>query len=475
MEAAEFWDLYINSTENTLDIYDPAMVFFSEDLPDGFEDEYDVTEVVLEIQAHHKTKKLFEKVIAFSKLLKSKHPEIYSEIETYSNDFIINYYAYKNNIEEIKTNFEYIAQNVGEYYEDFLSIYRTLLFYQHIDVLDGVVDQNIENIRNSDLIDVENEYDLASFKFFNTLEKQYLESQKSGVFDKEKMAQELSKYSFDAISLKESIALFESVFVANLDSVSILNKLAKNKSEGLEIIQAEFIQAMLQKKFHFVVSAKIWGLMMRYWMPNNQGSQNYFAIETQKFNDFIKELSEDFFTNDKAQRYAVLWGSVYVYDFLFEKELITSKIYDEFIITSRELKGIFIADYFSKLWEFDFVHRWQKPDSISEIEFVEESKIFEKSLNFDKSDFSEFKPIITSELAAIGVLSEYIYKGEVIIIKEQKKINSRINSLLHIADDDFFVPPSNLKPIIRTIDEKISRNDPCHCGSGKKYKKCCLN
>ena len=23
-------------------------------------------------------------------------------------------------------------------------------------------------------------------------------------------------------------------------------------------------------------------------------------------------------------------------------------------------------------------------------------------------------------------------------------------------------------------EEKISRNDPCHCGSGKKYKKCCM-
>ncbi len=22
--------------------------------------------------------------------------------------------------------------------------------------------------------------------------------------------------------------------------------------------------------------------------------------------------------------------------------------------------------------------------------------------------------------------------------------------------------------------KKLERNDPCHCGSGKKYKKCCL-
>jgi len=23
--------------------------------------------------------------------------------------------------------------------------------------------------------------------------------------------------------------------------------------------------------------------------------------------------------------------------------------------------------------------------------------------------------------------------------------------------------------------EKLDRNDPCHCGSGKKYKNCCLD
>ncbi|MGE0615919.1 MAG: YchJ family metal-binding protein, partial [Bacteriovoracia bacterium] len=28
------------------------------------------------------------------------------------------------------------------------------------------------------------------------------------------------------------------------------------------------------------------------------------------------------------------------------------------------------------------------------------------------------------------------------------------------------------KPIVRA-EPKLGRNDPCHCGSGKKYKKCC--
>jgi preprotein translocase subunit SecA len=35
--------------------------------------------------------------------------------------------------------------------------------------------------------------------------------------------------------------------------------------------------------------------------------------------------------------------------------------------------------------------------------------------------------------------------------------------------------PATAKAEPRTADgQKVGRNDPCHCGSGKKYKKCCL-
>jgi len=38
------------------------------------------------------------------------------------------------------------------------------------------------------------------------------------------------------------------------------------------------------------------------------------------------------------------------------------------------------------------------------------------------------------------------------------------------GDDDQPLPPP-VEPI--TTDEKPGRNDPCPCGSGKKYKQCC--
>jgi uncharacterized protein YecA (UPF0149 family) len=40
-------------------------------------------------------------------------------------------------------------------------------------------------------------------------------------------------------------------------------------------------------------------------------------------------------------------------------------------------------------------------------------------------------------------------------------------------------PPANVMDWVRTLElhgaerKRIGRNDPCPCGSGKKYKKCC--
>jgi len=39
--------------------------------------------------------------------------------------------------------------------------------------------------------------------------------------------------------------------------------------------------------------------------------------------------------------------------------------------------------------------------------------------------------------------------------------------------DDYLRYPQSLKPLKPTV--KAGRNDPCPCGSGRKYKKCCMN
>ena len=42
-------------------------------------------------------------------------------------------------------------------------------------------------------------------------------------------------------------------------------------------------------------------------------------------------------------------------------------------------------------------------------------------------------------------------------------------------DDKVWSNMDNSSPTIIRDGAKIGRNDPCPCGSGKKYKKCCLH
>lgn len=54
--------------------------------------------------------------------------------------------------------------------------------------------------------------------------------------------------------------------------------------------------------------------------------------------------------------------------------------------------------------------------------------------------------------------------------------NTEFKSALSLGDDDWensFNLPNN-QTFVRDAP-KLGRNDPCPCGSGKKYKKCCLN
>ena len=72
-------------------------------------------------------------------------------------------------------------------------------------------------------------------------------------------------------------------------------------------------------------------------------------------------------------------------------------------------------------------------------------------------------------------------EGEVEFIARyrEKGLSRQHHELAHFRKDDgkwYFTEGSTVsqKPVVRT-EPKTGRNDPCPCGSGKKFKKCCGN
>jgi preprotein translocase subunit SecA len=55
------------------------------------------------------------------------------------------------------------------------------------------------------------------------------------------------------------------------------------------------------------------------------------------------------------------------------------------------------------------------------------------------------------------------------IVREVEPVKQKVKNISYGASTD---PTVRQQPIV--TGNKTGRNDPCPCGSGKKYKKCCM-
>lgn len=460
MTVEEFWDRYIN--DNILDIFDDTCNFFSHELPEGFIDEYDALEVILETAGHNESAKNFDKVIKFINIIQKHQPELYKEGFVYLNEFLVEYYCFHQNRSKVDVAFSLYIENPLEDYDYYRRAFKKIQFYQHTELLNRAIDENYHEISDSELI-FGGPFDLAISRHFMILQEVY--EKKRGSIDKIDLAAKLEEFHIDVGGDILSL-VYESLTQSKLNLEDLKSRYIKDKGIGsIAFLRGHFLRYMYEKGFQFYLSGYIWGKMLQLWDDNKKNAKtlsSYFRVTADSFEKYLVGFT-DIFMSNKPDMIATLWGSVYIYEFLHKSEIISTEIYQDFLKTSRKLKGLIIGIFTPDLWRSNFVHHWEKPDSVSETEFREEHNIFIKSVSFKHTNFSEIREYMSEELSKIGPLEYYIIKGGESRMK-QKSFNL-FDNLMSLEDN------RSLKPV--RVEKKVGRNDPCPCGSGKKYKKCC--
>ena len=59
-------------------------------------------------------------------------------------------------------------------------------------------------------------------------------------------------------------------------------------------------------------------------------------------------------------------------------------------------------------------------------------------------------------------------------LKGKRVDHQEISEFKKLDKKWYFTDGKSVSGPVQRVGEKIGRNDPCPCGSGKKYKKCCL-
>lgn len=82
--------------------------------------------------------------------------------------------------------------------------------------------------------------------------------------------------------------------------------------------------------------------------------------------------------------------------------------------------------------------------------------------------------VLTSEGSKSDKNGVVEFKAEY-VVEGQSICHHEVSQFVKEDDSWFYLDGKVLNTPQKRSDKKVGRNDPCHCGSGKKYKKCCLN
>ena len=93
---------------------------------------------------------------------------------------------------------------------------------------------------------------------------------------------------------------------------------------------------------------------------------------------------------------------------------------------------------------------------------------------FEAVDQKEFEDLFYPIMALGGIYDDE-ENGEVILHLNEKELTQLESDLPHVLLDIYWYWQAiiNKPQTVRREGEKVGRNDPCPCGSGKKYKACC--
>ena len=410
MTPEEFWDKYIN--DDILEIFDVTCDFFSKELPAEFLKECDVGEVILETVGHNERAKEFDRVLKFIGLIRENQAELYMKNFQYLDDFLIDYYCFQGDAKKVWAAFENFRNDPIHDYDMYFISFKKLLFYQYTDLLNKAITENYDSVAGSDELIGFPEYNLAICQLYIELED--LWGKNSKVFPKDALTEILERYGFD-MDQKLLSTIEQGIFSNVFDRKTLETLFIKDKVSFRYMLQWHFMKYMNSKGVSFALSGRIFEKMLSYWEGNVKNKKRtfdlYFSVHPEKFEKYLVDLAGDFLYDNKPEMVAVLWGCLYIYDFLRSVELINQGTYDDFFEQSRRLKGVVIGQFITDLWRYDYVHTWHRPDSVSESEFEEEQKIFRKSFSFKPHDFDKFREEISPELERIGELAAFIIKG----------------------------------------------------------------
>jgi preprotein translocase subunit SecA len=132
-------------------------------------------------------------------------------------------------------------------------------------------------------------------------------------------------------------------------------------------------------------------------------------------------------------------------------------------LTIRRLEKVVMLNVIDNMWRGHLLEMDYLKEGIGLRAIAQKDPLVE----YKHEGFSLFKQLI-NEIKFDTI--KFLFNARIVTAQEQQ---TRSQQLRNVTTSGPSAPEQVRKQIVKTEAKKIGRNQPCPCGSGKKYKKCC--
>lgn len=264
-----------------------------------------------------------------------------------------------------------------------------LQFYECTDVLVELCRKTYTPVARSSEIMGGTERELADIVFVDMIDKVYRLILSGEPVDWEAFTRQAKKYGF--IGSQEMADEIRDHLTKEMEGgETFAADFRRNREESLDTVVWAFDRYMLDRKgMDFICSHRIMGTVWEFLRERKLRGQKsvspnaYFAFAKGDLDSHLGQMAAGFLSTRQAEAVGLLWGIVYVYDFLLSKDIIAGSVHRDVIRSVNSLKTRLMKGFGSTLWQYDFVHRWTPPDSVSDADFAAESERFSKTIEME--------------------------------------------------------------------------------------------
>ncbi len=335
------------------------------------------------------------------------------------------------------------------------SLYRLIYFRKYDKALEychGVW----EPISESDKVVGYPEYPFVKTIYMDGVEREYIKMSQGDISGWQAFNKRMNAYYFD--NEQERIDRIFQGLTDDLDKERTFNEVMKKSDYGFIELSYHFSRFMKSRYdmpfmhsslfFEFIRKRSLFGKV--------KDPDGWFYIPYSILDKHVAENFDAFLHSNMLEVSGKVWGLHYVYEFLRENDLISDVYHQKMLENLAVLKMEFLKVIATDAWQLKFVLDW--PESESNLLDLPED-VFEKHG-------------IKQHGEAIEML-----KGLFPAVRGQERVEKEILQAAKQNKYHFSEPLWSASQDISSYiaSEKTGRNEPCPCGSGRKYKKCCLN